>query len=296
MSIDAKLLESEEIRRSRYDEVRIGLRPPANLLEYLHGDDVHDRLTWPRDDVDEILARTGLFPGVEPIALAALSEHLHPVEFARGQTLFAQGEPGDRLFIIISGKAKIGCRVGDGRDHLLEIVGPADMLGGLSMFDPATQTSTATAITDVRAVSMDREALQAWIAGRPEIAERLLRVLARRLRRTNDNLVDLLATDVPGRVAKQLLQLAHRFGIQEGGALRVDHDLTQDEIAQLVGASRETVNKALADFGRRGWITVERKSVLISDSERLRRAVAEACRCVGRRRPSRSAPQGGRWS
>ena len=94
-------------------------------------------------------------------------------------------------------------------------------------------------------------------------------MLARRLRRTNNNLGDLIFTDVPGRVAKQLLQLVQRFGAQEGNALRVTHDLTQEEIAQLVGASRETVNKALADFSQRGWIRVEGKSVLILDPERL---------------------------
>ena len=105
----------------------------------------------------------------------------------------------------------------------------------------------------------------------PEIAEQLLRVLARRLRRTNDNLGDLIFTDVPGRVAKQLLQLVQRFGAQEGNALRVTHDLTQEEIAQLVGASRETVNKALADFSQRGWIRVEGKSVMILEPERLAR-------------------------
>ena len=76
----------------------------------------------------------------------------------------------------------------------------------------------------------------------------------RRLRRTNDALADLIFTDVPGRVAKNLLQMAGRFGTREGGALRVTHDLTQEELAQLVGASRETVNKALADFASRGWL------------------------------------------
>jgi CRP-like cAMP-binding protein len=99
-------------------------------------------------------------------------------------------------------------------------------------------------------------------------------VVARRLRRTNDNVADLIFTDVPGRVAKQLLQLAQRFGTQEDGALRVTHDLTQAEIAQLVGASRETVNKALGDFAHRGWITLEGKSVLISNAERLRQVSA----------------------
>jgi CRP/FNR family transcriptional regulator, cyclic AMP receptor protein len=146
------------------------------------------------------------------------------------------------------------------------------MVGVLSTFDPGPRTSAATTITEVRAASMDREALRDWTAEHPEITERLLRVLARRLRRTNDNVVDLIFTDVPGRVAKQLLQLAQRFGVQEGDALRVDHDLTQEEIAQLVGATRETVNKALADFVHRGWITLEGKAMLIFDSERLRRA------------------------
>ena len=119
--------------------------------------------------------------------------------------------------------------------------------------------------------TVSRDALKAWIQDRPEIAEQLLRVLARRLRRTNNNLADLIFTDVPGRVAKQLLQLAQRFGTQEGAALRVTHDLTQEEIAQLVGASRETVNKALADFASRGWIKLEARAVLLLDVDRLER-------------------------
>ena len=118
---------------------------------------------------------------------------------------------------------------------------------------------------------VDRTALREWIAKRPEIAEQLLRVLARRLRRTNNALADLIFTDLPGRVAKALLQLARQFGSQESGLLRVTHDLTQEEIAQLVGASRETVNKALADFAHRGWLRLEGKSVLILEPERLAR-------------------------
>jgi CRP-like cAMP-binding protein len=113
--------------------------------------------------------------------------------------------------------------------------------------------------------------LRDWIAKRPEIAEQLLRVIARRLRRTNNMLADLIFTDVPGRVAKALLSLAQRFGTQEAGMLRVTHDLTQEEIAQLVGASRETVNKALADFAQRGWMRLEGKSVLILEPDRLAR-------------------------
>jgi CRP-like cAMP-binding protein len=242
-----------------------GRRLPTDWPKYLHRDDVDERAKR------EILVRAGLFQGVEPSAVSVLTKQLQPVDFPRGHTVFAEGEPGDRLYIAISGKVKIGRRSPDGHENLLTIMGPSDMFGELSIFDPGPRTSSATTITEVRAVSMDRDALRGWIADRPEIAERLLRVLARRLRRTNDNLADMIFTDVPGRLAKQLLVLAQRFGAQEGDAMRVTHDLTQEEIAQLVGASRETVNKALADFAHRGWIRLEGKSVLISDSERLAR-------------------------
>jgi CRP-like cAMP-binding protein len=222
-----------------------------------------------RAGVDEILARAGIFHGVEPEAVSALTDQLHHVNFPSGHRVFAEGEPGDRLYIIVSGKVKIGCSSPDGREGLLTILGPSDMFGELSVFDPGPRTSSATTMTDVRVVSMDREAVHAWIADRPGIAEQLLRVLARRLRRTNHNLADLVFTAVPGRVAKQLLQLAQRFGRQEGDVLRVTHDLTQEEIAQLVGTTRETVNKALADFAHRDWIRLEGKSLLICDCESL---------------------------
>ncbi|MGH3580543.1 MAG: Crp/Fnr family transcriptional regulator, partial [Mycobacterium sp.] len=184
-------------------------------------------------------------------------------------TVFVEGEPGDRLYIILEGKVKIGRRTADGRESLITVMGPADMFGELALFDPGPRTSTVTTLTEVKAVTMDREALHAWVLGRPEIAEQLLRVLARRLRRTNSALSDLIFTDVPGRVAKQLLDIAKRFGKPEGNVLHVTHELTQEELAQLVGASRETVNKALSDFAQRGWIKLQGKTILIYDSARL---------------------------
>lgn len=222
-------------------------------------------------DVDEILTRSAIFRGVEPGAQSLLTKQLQHVHFPRGYTVFAEREPADRLYIIISGKVKIGRRSADGRENLLMVMGPSDMFGELSIFNPGPRTTRATTISEVDAVSMDRGALRAWMTDRPEIAEQLLRVLARRLQRNNNDLADLFFTDVPGRVAKQLLQLAQQFGSQEGGALRVTHDLTQDEIAQLVGSSRQSVGRALADFAQRGWIRLAYKSVLIMDSERLAR-------------------------
>jgi CRP/FNR family cyclic AMP-dependent transcriptional regulator len=223
-----------------------------------------------RSQVEEILIRAGLFRSVEASALSALTAQLHPVDFPPGHTVYAAGEPGDSLYVISSGKVKIGRSSLDGRENLLTILGPSDMFGEMSMFDPGPRTYSATTITAVQAVPIGRDALLRSIYDTPEIAEQLLRVLARRLRRTN-NLADLIFTDVPGRVAKRLLQLAHRFGTREDGALRVNHDLTDEEIAQLVGASSEAVNNALTDFAYRGWIRLDGNSVLITDSELLAR-------------------------
>jgi CRP/FNR family cyclic AMP-dependent transcriptional regulator len=266
------VFDADVLPRGGPDAWWLRRRPQTQPLVYSDGDGVDDLLTRRgRAEVDESLASAGLFYGVEPSTVSALTRQLQPVYFPRGHTVFAEGDPGDRLFIVISGKVKIGRCSPDGRENILAIMGPSDMFGELSIFDPGPRTSSATTITEACAVSMDRDALRAWIADRPEIAQQLLRVLARRLRRTNNNLADLIFTDVPGRVAKQLLMLAQRFGTQEGDALRVTHDLTQEEIAQLVGASRETVNKALAEFVHRGWIELDGKSVLVCDSERLAR-------------------------
>ena len=221
--------------------------------------------------MDEVLAKAGLFQGVPPEDAEVIAEQFDLLDVPRGTVVFHEGEPGDSLYIVLAGKIKLGRRTPDGRENLLMVAGPSDMFGELSIFDPGPRTSTATAVTEVRAYTMDRAALREWIGKRPEIAEQLLRVLARRLRRTNNMLADLIFTDVPGRVAKALLQLARQFGSQESGLLRVTHDLTQEEIAQLVGASRETVNKALADFASRAWLRLDGKSVIILDPERLAR-------------------------
>jgi CRP-like cAMP-binding protein len=220
---------------------------------------------------DDVLARAGLFQGVAPEAREALASALQYGDYTRGESVFTEGEQGDTLFIVLTGKVKVGRRAADGRENMLSVMGPSDMFGELSLFDPGPRTATATVLTDARLASLAHAALRPWLNDRPEIAEQLLRVLARRLRRTNDALADLIFTDVPGRVAKALLELAERFGTQEGEGVRVHHDLTQEELAQLVGASRETVNKALADFASRGWMRVDSRAVTILDADRLAR-------------------------
>lgn len=241
--------------------------------------------------VDHILTGAGILQSVEPGAASVLIKQLHPCEFKAGQMIFAQGDPGDRVFIIVAGRVKISLRGPGGRTNLRAIMGPTDIFGELAVFDPGPRTCTASAISDVRAMWLDRATLRRWMAQRPAIAEQLLQLLARRLQHTDDELVELVSSDVAARVARQLLLLARRFGTREGDALRVVHELSQDEMAQLVGADRASVNKALRGFASRDWILVEGKSVLIIDGEALaRRAGANRVGAYPnrRRRPLRA--------
>ena len=224
---------------------------------------------WPVDH--DVIRRAPLFAGLDQEATEQLISQMSTTHMERGDILFHEGDPGDRLFVIGEGKVKLGRTSPDGRENLLAILGPGAMFGELSLFDPGPRTATATAVAETQVVAFSSDQLREYLQTRPSASVTLLAALARRLRRTNENLADLVFTDVPGRVAKALLDLAHRFGRPVDEGVMVSHDLTQEELAQLVGASRETVNKALADFATRGWLRLEARAVLLQDVERLKR-------------------------
>ena len=217
------------------------------------------------------LGRSPLFAALEPAAQKELRAQMAEVRLARGQALFNEGDPGDRLYVVTSGKIKLGRTAADGRENLVAVLGPGEMFGELSLFDPGPRTATATAVTETTLIGLGHGDIEPWLSAHPEVAGQLLAAMARRLRRTNDAMADLVFSDVPGRVAKALLNLADRFGAPADDGLRVTHDLTQEELAQLVGASRETVNKALADFASRGFLRLEGRGVVILELDRLRR-------------------------
>jgi len=217
----------------------------------------------------EVIRKAPLFTALDDAASASLLANMVSVKISKGTILFAEGDGGDQLYVIAEGKLKLGTSSGDGRENLLSILGPGEMFGELSLFDPGPRTSTATAVTDAKLLSLGQEKLLPWLAENPKVSLQLLASLAQRLRRTNEAVGDLVFSDVPGRVAKALIDLGERFGKKTDEGLFVHHDLTQEELAQLVGASRETVNKALADFAGRNWLKLDGRAVLITDFERL---------------------------
>ncbi|SNS65367.1 cAMP-binding domain of CRP or a regulatory subunit of cAMP-dependent protein kinases [Micrococcales bacterium KH10] len=220
---------------------------------------------------EEVVLSAPLFANIEPSEARALLGSMTPVRLSKGEVLFREGALGNQLFVITSGKIKLGRSSQDGRENLLAVLGPGEMLGELSLFDPGPRTATATAVSDSELLELPHDRLASWITTHPAVATPLLGALAGRLRRTDEALADLVFSDVPGRVAKALLDLAERFGQKTSDGIRVTHELTQEELAQLVGASRETVNKALADFTTRKWVRRDGRTLILVELERLQR-------------------------
>ena len=220
---------------------------------------------------DSIIARIPLFERMSPEEREELRGMMSQTTLRRGEVLFNEGDSGDRLYILLTGKVKLGHTSVDGRENLLAVLGPGEIVGELTLFDPGPRSATATAVATTELLALEHNQLMGFIDSHPTLAKDMLRALAVRLRLTNTALADLVSSDVPGRVAKALLDLAERFGAPTEDGIHVPHDLTQEELAQLVGASRETINKSLAEFSSRGWIRLEGRAVTLIDVERLKR-------------------------
>ena len=237
---------------------------------------------------EDILARLPLFQNLDEESRAQLEAAMVRVHVQRGHEVFHVGDPAEELYILANGKVKLTrpsrqlpaaptsstrrlrATVRPTRESLLWIIGPAEMFGELSIFDPGTRSTSAVAMLDCDLYRISRDDLLRIVNDRHDVALAMLKQLASRLRRANDTTSGLIMSDVPGRLAYLLLSLASRFGTETDRGIEVHHDLTQAEIAQMVGASRETVNKILTDFVARKWISMQAGSTLIKDPARLR--------------------------
>ncbi|MDR3360632.1 MAG: Crp/Fnr family transcriptional regulator [Bifidobacteriaceae bacterium] len=228
--------------------------------------------TQERPDGSAIITSSGLFADISQDQAERLRQAMSPVRLKRGQVLFREGEPADRLYLIQTGKMKLGNSSPGSRENLLAVLGKGEIIGELTLFDPGARTATATAVTPVNLLELSHEAFVEWLEENPAASQHLLKALARRLRRTNEAVGGMVFYDVSGRVAKALLDLADQFGeMTEDGAELVQHSLTQEELAHLVGSSRETVNKVLTDYANRGWIKLDARAVYILDHQHLRK-------------------------
>lgn len=220
----------------------------------------------PDEDEDNELLHTALFKQVPAEQSRELLSHLRRRSCRKGGVIFREGDKDHRMYLLETGRVKLIRQSSDNRVQLLSIHARGEVLGEIPVFDPSGGPRTATAVAmsnGTRVAWLEHDVLFRWINEHPRVAVDMLQVLANRLRANNERISDLVFMDVPGRLAKTLINLGARFGRPVEAGLLVPHDLTQEEMAQLVGSSRETVNKALMDFANRGWIAREGRSIII---------------------------------
>lgn len=221
-------------------------------------------------DAVAALAKTSLFGSLDDAALKELAARTVQRKYRKGSVLFVQGETGERCFVITSGTVKISAYHPEGREAVLAVLGSGDIFGELALFGQAQRSADATAIEDADLISLDARSLNDAIVTHPQIATALLHVLGQRLRQSNEAFQDIAFFDVPGRVARRLADLADAHGVEAREGVMIDIALSQESLAQMVGATRESVNKALALFKRRGLVARVGRRYIVSDVERLR--------------------------
>ena len=201
--------------------------------------------------------------------LKALASRGRVRRFNAGTTIFHEGDPGDAIYVVVDGRIRMTRLSGSGTEATLALIGPGDCTGELSLFDGRPRSATGTTMVATRAFVVSRDDFINWVKERPGASLALLETLSLRLRRTNEIVTDLVFLDLPHRLAKHLLSLAasHSDG---ANSRRPRLQVTQAELASMLGVSRESVNKQLNLFARDGWITITRGAVIIDDSEALR--------------------------
>jgi CRP/FNR family cyclic AMP-dependent transcriptional regulator len=227
--------------------------------------------TSTRQSAVDVLAKVPLFAAVPRQDLGELATHLKRKRLLEGETLFLEGSPGSYLYIIVEGSIRIIARSIDGREVQMALLGPFDVIGELSALDGKPRSGEARAAEDTQLYALSGQALKNFVLSHPAVAWELLKVLASRLRKADEALADAAFLDVPGRVAKKLLELAETTSKKTPEGYPVTRPVTQEQLAAMVGATREGVNRALSAFAAMGAIERRGRSYVLKDREVLRR-------------------------
>ena len=213
-----------------------------------------------------LLRKSELFQGFGPDDMAVVLATTSRQHLQRGDVVFAEGDVADRMYVVRVGRVAISMRQPEGKESIVALMEAGDLFGEMGLFDGDHRSAGARALEATELVVVPYEPLARVLSHRPALLWPVLGMLSRRMRVTDAALADSLFLDVTGRTAKRLLELA---GGQDEFALPV----TQEELAGMVGASRERVNKALAQFTRLGWLAVnDRRYRILKRDELVRRA------------------------
>lgn len=222
------------------------------------------------DDAVRLLRSTDILRHLDDADLRRLAERATNRRYRRGEVIFAEGDPADTLLVVAEGRLKVVTWADDGRSHLLNVMEPGETLGELNLVEPGTRSAGVEALEPSRALELDRSVVWELVRDRPAVAEALIRALAAHVRRLTGANADLVFLDLRRRVAKFIL-----FRMRDTGQKVIEPGLTQTEIASMLGGSRQSVNQALRDFERRGWVLSEGQTITVLDADGLGRFAGE---------------------
>ena len=213
-----------------------------------------------------VLRQHPIFRDLEPEALDQLGRYAKHVTLKRGAALFSKGDPGNSLFAVISGTVKMSISSPEGRNAILNLIGPGQVFGEMAVLSGQARSADATANTNCEMFVIDRRDFLPFVRNHPALAMKFIELLCERVRRTSDQVEQIILQDLPGRLASALLGLTERNKPDDSRTI----EITQQEISEMVGMTRESINKQLRAWAARSWVRLEHGAIVVLDTEPLR--------------------------
>lgn len=226
----------------------------------------HDRPSGRIPDKLALLRYHVLFRELPAPVIERLGSYMKTRKIQRGDTIFTKGDPGTGLMGVLAGSVKISVASADGRDVVLNMIHEGEIFGEIALLDGHPRTADATAVTDCELVVIERRDFIQFLRNQPDVMLKFVEILCARLRRTSEQVQDVTFLNLPARLAKALLRLAADL---DASAPKRRVAITQREISQIIGRSRESTNKQLRAWTKRGWVRLERGGVTILAPDKL---------------------------
>ena len=219
-----------------------------------------------------VLRKHPIFCDLDSEAFDQLCRYAKHAALKRGATICSKGDPGNSLVAVISGTVKISVSSAEGRSAILNLIGPGEIFGEMSVLDGQPRSADATANTNCEIFIIDRREFLPFVRSQPALAMKFIELLCTRLRWTSDQVEQIILQNLPGRLASALIRLTEKHKLAPGGRTIA---VTQQEISEMVGMTRESINKQLRIWASRKWVRLEHGAIVVLNTEQLQ-ALAEA--------------------
>jgi CRP/FNR family cyclic AMP-dependent transcriptional regulator len=213
-----------------------------------------------------VLRKHPIFCDLDPEAFDQLCRYAKHATLKRGASICSKGDPGNSLIAVVSGTVKISVSSPDGRSAILNLIGPGEIVGEVAVLDGQARTADVTANTNCEIFVIDRREFLPFVRSQPALAMKFIELLCARLRWTSDQVEQVILQDLPGRLASALIRLTEKHKLAQGGRTIA---ITQQEISEMVGMTRESINKQLRAWAARNWVRLEHGAIVVLDAEPL---------------------------